>query len=176
MYAPTFRGNSGEHQNFKLPFDYNFLDALPINFRLVIKLHPCVNVQNIKVPNQYSNRVILLNSNEDVNEWMIFSDILITDYSSLIFEYALMDKPIIFYPYDLNDYFEERGFYFNYDSYTYGDVAKTQEELQQAIIQAEDKKVFYSSKKQEFLEKFMSSCDGNSSKRIIDLIHTNKKD
>ncbi|OOH85095.1 hypothetical protein BMT54_11915 [Pasteurellaceae bacterium 15-036681] len=170
LYSPTFRGGPNERKNFKLPFNYNLLDTLPNDYKLVIKLHPAVNTDNMRVPDRYKDRIIILSSSDDVNEWMIFCDILITDYSSLIFEYALMDKPIIFYAYDLDEYFDERGFYFDYATYTYGDIVKDQLELRRAILDAEDNKASYVSKKQRFLDKFMASCDGASSKRIIDLL------
>ena len=53
------------------------------------------------------------------------ADVCITDYSSIAFEYSIMEKPIIFFAYDLEDYIDERGMYFNYDEITPGPVCKT---------------------------------------------------
>ncbi|MBC8844988.1 CDP-glycerol glycerophosphotransferase family protein, partial [Escherichia coli] len=58
--------------------------------------------------------ILDLTLNNDINDLMLFSDALITDYSSVIFEFSLMNKPIYFFAYDIDDYLDERGFYFDY--------------------------------------------------------------
>lgn len=172
LYAPTFRGNPSERTRFSLPFSFEIFDGLPNSYRIIIKLHPVVNIENIKIPKKYQEKVIVLPSSQDVNEWMIFCDILMADYSSLIFEYALLNKPIVFYPYDLDKYFDERGFYFDYYSYTYGEVIKNQQEIVSAILNAKKIMNDFDEQRQSFLDKFMSECYGKSSQKIIDnIIH-----
>ncbi len=93
---------------------------------------------------------------------------MITDYSSVIFEYALLNKPIAFFCYDLANY--NRGFYLKYPEDLPGDVYETQEELMDYII-CEDKHSM-TEKHTRFVEKYMSACDGHSSERIADLINS----
>lgn len=171
LYSPTFRGSPSERKRFQLPFDFNICDSLPSNYRLIIKLHPIVDIKNIRIPKQYQNRILLLDSKEDINEWMIFCNLLITDYSSLIFEYALLDKPIIFYAYDKESYFDERGFYEPYDNYTYGPVVSNQVALVTNIVNLLSNKILEKSvDTTDFKYKFMDSCKGYTCKLIIENI------
>lgn len=170
LYSPTFRGKPSQRTRFKLPFELDIMDKLSKEYKLIIKLHPVVDITTINIPNKYKDRVILLPSNEDVNNWMIFSDILITDYSSLIFEYSLLNKPIVFYAPDFKEYFKERGFYFDYEEYTYGRIAKTSDDLVRAIETANEDMGLFEVKKSTFKSKFMSSCTGTSASKIVDVI------
>ncbi len=170
LYAPTFRGNPSERRKFTLPFDLAIIDELPPDYNIIIKLHPVVTIQSISVPDEYKDRIIFLPSSEDVNSWMVFADVLITDYSSLIFEYSFLDKPIVFYAPDLDSYFDERGFYFEYQEYTYGKIAQNEKELISCIIYSEEDYQAFQFKKAAFKEKFVSSCIGSSAHNIIRLI------
>ncbi|WP_066802873.1 bifunctional glycosyltransferase/CDP-glycerol:glycerophosphate glycerophosphotransferase [Moraxella oblonga] len=170
LYAPTFRGSPSERKNFRLPFSFEIFDDMPENYRFIIKLHPVVDITNIKIPTKYQKKVFILPSSQDVNEWMIFCDILITDYSSLIFEYALLNKPIIFYPYDMDQYFDERGFYFDYYTYVYGQVIKNQNEIISSILNAKLIMGDFQELKKLFIDRFMANCYGKSSEKIIENI------
>ena len=99
---------------------------------------------------------------------MHVSYMLITDYSSVIFEYALLKKPIAFFCYDLANY--NRGFYLNYPDDLPGDVYETQDDLI-TYIRSEDRHVM-TERYTKFLEKYMSACDGHSSERIADVINS----
>ncbi len=167
LYAPTFRGDALERKIFHLPIDWEQVGKLSDQVRIIIKLHPVVEKIIPAIPDSVKNKVLILDSKENVNEWMIFADTLITDYSSLIFEYSLLNKPIIYFPYDLESYFDERGFYYPYETYVYGDVVYDTASLMNAINQAEIRMANYDKKKCQFKEKFMISCDGHSSQRIV---------
>ena len=93
---------------------------------------------------------------------------LITDYSSVIFEYALLKKPIAFFCYDMANY--NRGFYLNYPDDLPGEVYETQEELAE-FLRAVDKHTI-TDKYNSFVEKYMSACDGHSCERIAGLINS----
>lgn len=167
LYSPTFRGGPAERKTFNLSIDWNKLKDMPRNYKFIIKLHPVVERISPEIPDWIKDRVLVLNAKENVNDWMLFCDVLITDYSSLIFEYSLLDKPIIYYPFDLKEYFNERGFYYSYDTYIYGEIAYTSNELVQAILNAEMKHESFYEAKDNFKKKFMGSCDGKASQRII---------
>ena len=99
---------------------------------------------------------------------MMISDMLITDYSSVIFQYSLLNKPMAFYCYDFDSY--NRDFYLNYPDDLPGEVFITQQELTDFITNTKNFSV--SDKQKAFFDKYMSACDGNSSKRIADLINS----
>lgn len=90
------------------------------------------------------------------------ADILIADYSSLIFEYSLLNKPMLFYAYDLGEYEHDRSFYFDYKSFVPGKIVINNDE----IISAIQKNDFRKDRIPAFREKFMGACDGRSTARI----------
>ena len=101
----------------------------------------------------------------DINDLICAADICISDYSSLVFEYALLDRPLIYYAYDLEDYFDWRGFYYDYFDMAGGPVFYSTEEIVDYIIHIEEQ--FDREKLRAFREKFMSACDGQSTERIL---------
>ena len=102
------------------------------------------------------------------DELMLVSDMLVTDYSSVIFEYSLLNKPIVFYCYDLMSY--NRDFYLNYPDDLPGEVLKTQDELTEFIKNPNIHII--TDKYNEFVEKYMSGCDGKSAERIAKMINS----
>lgn len=90
------------------------------------------------------------------------ADILIADYSSLIFEYSLLNKPMLFYAYGLEEYEHDRSFYFDYKSFVPGKIVINNDE----IISAIQKNDFRKDRIPAFREKFMGACDGRSTARI----------
>ena len=77
-----------------------------------------------------------------------------------------MDIQTIFFAYDLEEYIQQRDFFYPYENYTYGPVVKNQKELVNAILSAQD----FSDKKKEFQKQFMEACDGKSSQRFVNLL------
>ena len=102
----------------------------------------------------------------DVNDILPAADILITDYSSIIFDWLLLDRPIIYYVYDKDDYAGDRGMYYPFDEYIYGAVCQTEDELIDAVSKAD----MMDAKRSAFREKFMSACDGHATERVAALI------
>ena len=112
------------------------------------------------LPETYDN--ILEIRDTATMDMMLVSDLLITDYSSVIFEYSLLNKPIVFYCYDYDSY--ERDFYLDYERDLPGELLRTQEELT-AYLRQEDYTV--SEKQEAFVTKYMGACDGHSTERLI---------
>ena len=165
LFAPTFRGDTREKAYY--PSDYIDIKSLYDNFNdeyvLGIKMHPFIK-DAIEIPKQYNDFVIDFSSEREINDLLFVTDTLITDYSSVIFEYALLDKKIIFYAPDLESYTNSRDFFYEYSNYLYGDLARNFDELIKCIKSvAIEKKA-----SDEFKEKFLSACDGNSSQRVVD--------
>ncbi|MEH7574174.1 CDP-glycerol glycerophosphotransferase family protein, partial [Cytobacillus firmus] len=91
---------------------------------------------------------------------------LITDYSSVCFEYALLNKPMIFFAYDVEEYVQKRDFYYEYTSFIPGPLVRSTDEMIQTI-KARDYKM---EKIKPFIEYFFDHHDGNSSARVVDQI------
>ena len=91
----------------------------------------------------------------------------------MIFEYSLFERPMLFFAYDLEDYFDWRGFYYDYDELTPGPVVKTTEEV---IHYIENLDVMFDREQvHAFREKFMSACDGHATDRIMHLVVNSEK-
>lgn len=133
LYAPTYR--DGELSAEKIHLDLDLMrEALSRDYVLLLRLHPAVH-KDFEICGQDKTFAFDCSSCRDVNELLLVSDILVTDYSSLPVEYALLKKPMIFYPYDLDDYGRERGFQTEYMDWIPGPVAFTTQEVIHLITQ-----------------------------------------
>lgn len=168
FYAPTFRGKVAiaETPNYKQFNLRKLKEALGDDTIILIKHHPIIKDYHMpKIPEDLKGTFAVdVTRTLSVEDLMITADVCITDYSSLIFEYSLLDKPLIFYAYDLKDYYDWRGFYYDYYEMTPGPVCQTMDELTRAL--AQPGYGYDAEKMKAFREKFMSSCDGHSTERI----------
>ena len=122
------------------------------------------------------SRIRFLNEDrvEDIMEVLAMFDLLITDYSSVFFDYGILKKPILFYMYDLEDYKDSiRGFYFGIDKLP-GRIITEEKELPDAIRDSIDNFV-YDEKYREFNETFSNREDGQASRRFVDWVFRGKK-
>lgn len=167
LYAPTFRGSNISDASCEIPIDFQKLHAkLGNDFIFLCKLHPFAK-NTLTIPNECKSFVFDI-SDLETDTALCSADILITDYSSVIFEYSLLSRPMIFYAYDLEKYITERDFYYPYESFIPGTAVTTQAELETALRDASAD--FNAQKLCDFRRKFMSACDGNSAKRITNFI------
>lgn len=115
LYAPTFRNNKNIDV-YILEFD-RLLECLSNNFGekwiVLIRLHPSMSERANYF--QYSENVVNLSTYSDMQDLLIISDVLITDYSSTMFESYLLKKPVFLYATDVEEYQKERGLYFEFD-------------------------------------------------------------
>ncbi|MDO5147006.1 MAG: CDP-glycerol glycerophosphotransferase family protein [Eubacteriales bacterium] len=167
LYAPTFRGHvaSATAPN-EIDF-YRFEQELGEEYVLISKHHPFVKVPP-EIPEELSHFARDLTKELSIEDLICCADICISDYSSLVFEYSLFEKPMIFYAYDYEDYCDWRGFYYDYYELTPGPVVTTQDELLSTIQNID--KCFDRQKVIDFKEKFMGSCDGHATERILSMI------
>ncbi len=117
-YIPTFRDSTASAS--PIPLDWPAIhEALGRNnARLLLKLHP---VDRMRLPPLDFETMTVVSSDCDLYSFLKDVDILITDYSSVYFDYVVLDRPIIFFPYDLADYRQHsRELYFDYESVTPG--------------------------------------------------------
>lgn len=170
LYAPTFRDD--EVNNPKLHVDIlKLLSKLDDDSIIFLRLHPFVSMafshKNI------SDRVVNVSDYSDLNELMAVSDGLITDYSSLIFDYCVLDRPMYFFADDIVDFgLNGRGFYLDYNKDLPGIIPMTEEELGDIIskdlLQGESEKIKLI--RREFVKKYYKWLDGNSAKRVYKTI------
>ncbi|MBX6353219.1 MAG: CDP-glycerol glycerophosphotransferase family protein [Thermoflavifilum sp.] len=164
LYAPTFRGRPAQRRRFKLDIDLQYMKAvLGRDYVVLLKLHPAVR-QVTGMPKGLDDFVLNLSDCADIHELMVLSDILVTDYSSVIFDYSVLGRPMLFYAYDLDSYLAERGFYYEYESFVPGPISRTTEELVEHIVEQR----WDLSKVNAFATRFFDDRDGLAAKRFID--------
>ncbi len=168
LFAPTFRGMVKETAFYPTEmFDLKEVCAkIPEDYAIIIKHHPFVeDVQPI--PEEYADRVIDLSEDNELNDLLFVTDVIITDYSSLVFEASLIDIPMIFYVFDLEKYINERDFYFDFKLYAPGKIVYSTEQLIDAI----NKEDYCTERIQPFADMFFDYRDGKSTERVVNLIY-----
>jgi len=167
LYAPTFRGTVKNPQT-ENPIDLeNFYNKLKDDHILVFKLHPFMKC-GFEIPEHLSSFAFDVSGTMSIDEMLTLTDICISDYSSLIFEYSLFKKPMVFYPYDYDEYLTWRGFYYDYFSFLPGPIVQDSDQLLEKLITID--RWFDQKRVGDFREKFMSACDGNATERIMSLL------
>ena len=166
LYAPTFR----DEEKYNNVFDYlelnRFNEELGDEYVLALRLHP-------KIRNFYRDDISSEGKYVDVSSWeseqelMLISDILITDYSSIMIEYSALNKPTVFFTYDLDEYLaNERGFYYDFKTTVPGPIVYTSDDLIDIIKNNK----FDRSKISDFVKSQFDEIDGHSSERIVDYL------
>lgn len=170
LYAPTFRGHVATASSpDRIDFE-RFCRELGNEYVIVCKHHPFVKNPPI-IPEELQHFARDLTKYLSIEDLLCCADICISDYSSLVFEYSLFEKPMIFYAYDYDNYCDWRGFYYDYSEFTPGPVVQTEDELLNSIKNIDTQ--FDKQKVIDFKEKFMGSCDGHATERIIALMKEN---
>ena len=171
MYAPTYRDNQhstdiGYIYDAKVNFD-KLQKELADEYIILFRAHWLVTQEfDFK---KYENFIINVSDYDDINELYVISDLLITDYSSVFFDFANLKKPILFYMYDLEDYRDKiRGFYLDIKELP-GKILKTEDELIEQIVY-KTSNFKYDKKYRKFNDKYNYLDDGQASKRVIEKI------
>lgn len=165
LYAPTFRDHEVENPRIHLDLD-SMSQALKEDEVLLIRLHPHVagRVEEELKQGKWHN-IINVSNYSGVTTLLSVADMLITDYSSIIFEYCLTNRPMIFYAYDLEVFEKDgRSFYRDYREYVPGKVVETQEELVRSMERPETEKI------SGFVEENFKYKDLQATKRLFQLI------
>ena len=171
LYAPTYRDNQhtvGLGYTYKTEVDFDKLQKeLSKEYIILFRAHWLV-AQDFDFE-KYNDFVIDVSNYDDINELYVISDMLITDYSSVFFDYANLKRPIIFYMYDLEAYRDDiRGFYLDINELP-GNILEKEEELVEEIkILSTDFR--YDEKYKKFNDKFNYLDNGQASKRVIEKI------
>jgi len=175
IYMPTFRGDAGSGFDLFLSygFDVEKMDAFleKHDIYLDIKLHPFNRPTDMLMAQlERSSRISLL---EEVQIYEILHHymILITDYSSIFFDYLLLERPVIFAPFDKTQYLEnDRTFYFDYDEVTPGPKASDWDEVITHIETLMQEPQRYSQEREAVKERFHRYEDNKSAQRVYEAI------
>lgn len=173
LYAPTFRDNqhqSGLGYTYSLGLDLDkLMNSLKDDYIILFRTHYFVaNSINLE---KYKGFIIDVSNYDDISRLYTISDLLITDYSSVFFDYANLKRPIIFYMYDLDEYKNKlRDFYIDLEELP-GPIIEKEEDLVDAIKKYDLKD--YKDKYEKFNKKFNYLDDENASKRVIKKILDN---
>lgn len=169
LYAPTFRDHEVEDPKVYLDIK-KMAEELPAQYCLGLRLHPFV-ASRFQLDESYAGKVINFSSYDSINTLLMATDVLITDYSSIIFEYCVYRRPMIFFAYDLDEFSDHgRGFYRDYKEYVPGPVVETTKEILEVIKKEDYKK----EKLHEFVKDSYLYMDGKSAKRVADFVVKNK--
>ena len=173
LYAPTWRDDDffekGQYK-FQFQFDiHKMKERFGDEFVLLTRMHYLVAEEFDFSP--YGNFVKDVSTYLDISDLYLISDILITDYSSVFFDYANLQRPIIFYMYDLVNYRDHlRGFYFDIEEDAPGPIVEKEDELYDAIDYAAKNghvsKVAFNA----FYNRFCYLEDGDATKRLVEQI------
>ena len=163
LYAPTFRGHVGEAAGPDF-IDFDMMrEMLADEWVLLVKHHPFV--KNPPAIPENCKEFAFLVPDVPTDRLMATADAMVTDYSSVVFEYSLLERPIAFLAPDVDSYCDWRGFYYPYHEMTPGPVLNTTQELISWVQSLSDG--FDPTTVRAFREKFMSACDGHATERIV---------
>jgi len=168
VYAPTWRGTMGRETDVSEDIQWvanEILQVLPITHQLLLKVHPFAYQFLKHVPEL---QTICLPMSIDTDELLAATDVLITDYSSIFFDFYVTNKPIILFAYDYDTYVAERGLYLTLDELDV-DVAFTRDEFVALLLAATncDKKTHYDKAIAKYCGK---NLVGTATDRIIDIV------
>ncbi|WP_313351565.1 bifunctional glycosyltransferase family 2 protein/CDP-glycerol:glycerophosphate glycerophosphotransferase [Exiguobacterium sp.] len=170
LYAPTWRDDEfiarGKYR-FDLQLNLNEMQArLGDDYVVLLRMHYLI-AQNMDISG-HEGFAYDVSSYGDIAELYLISDVLITDYSSVFFDYAHLQRPMIFFTYDLEKYASTlRGFYFDFEAVVPGPLLKETDQVIDYIEQIDTKSVAYQEKYDRFLERFCSLDDGTASERVL---------
>ncbi|MCM3265139.1 bifunctional glycosyltransferase family 2 protein/CDP-glycerol:glycerophosphate glycerophosphotransferase [Streptomyces thermoviolaceus] len=168
LYAPTFRtGRDGRVSDFVFPFDIEeFAERFGDRYTLLVRAH---YLNRLTLPPSVAGRVLDVSREPDITPLMLLADALITDYSSVMFDYALLHRPIVFFAHDWEDYAQDsRGTYFDLLAEAPGPVPRTPEEFYAAVEDLGALRTTYEARLKEFVDKYGEYDRGDAAARIVD--------
>lgn len=160
LYAPTYRDDEWNVSSLALNIQEMY-EAFHEEYVLFLRLHPAVN---LKATHEYPDFVYDVSNYDDISHLLVVTDILITDYSSIPFEFSLLHRPMVFFAYDLETYEQKRGIWERYEQFVPGPVVKRTDELIQVIKDAK----FDIQKIVEFAREWNEYSTGNASKQFVE--------
>lgn len=176
LYAPTWRDDQfyGKGQyKFELQLNLDRLrEKLGHEYIIILRMHYLVAESFDLTP--YEGFAYDFSHHEDIRELYLISDMLVTDYSSVFFDYGNLRRPMIFYVYDIDNYRDKlRGFYFDFEEKAPGPLARTTEEVIHYIKNITPDS-YLNEQYEEFYSKFCYLESGESSRRVVEEVFLKK--
>lgn len=167
LYAPTFRGMPKKGTT-QLPLDVRrFAERFGDDYVLLVRAH---YLESAALPPCPPGTVIDVSGHHDVSELLCLADALITDYSSIMFDYALLDRPMFFFAPDLDAYVAERGSYFDLRAEAPGPVVETEPELLRIMAELKKSDTAHRENRARFAEKFGGYESGQAARTAVDVL------
>jgi CDP-ribitol ribitolphosphotransferase len=164
LYAPTFRGDTITDAHATDDLDLAVMrETLGADHVVLVRLHPFIRSRT-EIGPELEGFAIDVSDHPDINELMLVSDVLVTDYSSAIYEFALLDRPMVFFAPDYEAYEAERGFYFDYRTGVPGPIFETSQALADYLRAGE----FDLARVARFRRESFAIADGRSTARVTD--------
>lgn len=173
LYAPTWRDNSFEAKGytFTLKVDFDVWQKI-LGDEYIVLFKPHYLIITKYDMKKYEGFVYPMEATSDISELYVIADVLVTDYSSVFFDYAILKRPIYFYMYDLEDYKEElRGFYID----IYHDLPGQVMIEERSVLEAIKKQEYDYSCLDRFNSRFNNKEDGNACKRVLDIVFSKEE-
>ena len=168
LYAPTWRDyKRSATGNWE---SVTFMDEnieLPPGFQMIYRGHTNTHAAH---KTKVAGGAIDVTKYPDVTELYLAADILITDFSSVMFDFTVTGKPVLFLAPDLERYRAERGFYFDFEATAPGPILKTDSEVVAALARIDEISAEYSVKYRAWQQKFNSLEDGKAAARVADIV------
>lgn len=175
LYAPTFRDDQrrGKSWTADMMLDLeDFVARLGEETILFVRFHPLVRQW---IVSRFGDRVRDMSRYPDTQELLLATDVLVTDYSSIMFDFALTGRPMVFFTYDIEHYRDTlRGFYFDFEAEAPGPLAATSDEVIAALQDAEADTAEYADRYAAFVAKFGGLEDGHAADRVLDAMLSSK--
>lgn len=170
LYAPTWRDNSyvAAGYTFELKADFHkWKEILQEEYVVLFKPHYLI-INKYENDRSLDGFLYSIPANNDIKDLYVISDVLITDYSSVFFDYAILKRPIYFYMYDIEEYATDlRGFYMDIHKELPGKIYKEENEMLMDI----KNQIYDDSRMEVFNQRFNNLDDGKASKRVVDIIY-----
>ncbi|MGO1974615.1 MAG: bifunctional glycosyltransferase/CDP-glycerol:glycerophosphate glycerophosphotransferase [Propionibacteriaceae bacterium] len=176
LYAPTwrddqFQGKPGRYQAvYHLDFD-EFVAGLGSEYLILVRGHSNTLLHGKGVS---ADSVMDVTRYPEVAELYALADVLVTDYSSVMFDYSVTGKPLLFLAPDIADYRDRvRGFYFDFEATSPGPIVASTDELVTSLKDLDRVSDEYALRYKEFRRRFNGLEDGQASARVVDACFVN---
>ncbi len=168
LYAPTFRGGPGRRKRRRLLLDAaRFAERFGDRYTLLVRAH---YLEAASLPVCPPGTVVDVSDHHDTGELLALADVLITDYSSIMFDYALLDRPIVLFAPDLDTYAAERGSYFDLREKAPGPVTATEDELFTVLERLKAVDTGFQAARAAFAEEFGGYDRGDAARAVVDTV------
>ncbi|MFA8342122.1 MAG: CDP-glycerol glycerophosphotransferase family protein [Rhodothermaceae bacterium] len=171
-YMPTFRDHNKKYSSKFIEHKEQFKAFLDYNEDIIVieKSHLQDSEEAVELKLEFGNYKNISDGNIDTQELLLMTDVLITDYSGVFIDFLHLNRPVIFYSYDLEEYLSSRGFFYDYYQIACGKIVNNFDDLLTAIKEYKTNSDLDLSKRKQAAELFYKYSDGNSSDRVFQQI------